>query len=303
MGSRAAATAPAPWHSEHVTDDEWRTDVLDVPAYLQRIGFDEEDPYPDLDTLRRLHHAHVMTVPFENVDVVLGRGVDIDLESIQDKLVRRRRGGYCYEHNLLFAAVLERIGYEVTRYAARVVMGTDTVNARSHMASRVSHYGTELLVDVGFGPDGLTEPIPFTDWAVAEQDGRMYRVRFDGDETVLSDRRGVRWFPLYRLGSEPQHQIDFVVANHYVSTHPRSPFTGRLFAGRSTPHERLVLDGRTLTRSRPRTDPEVTELTDDELGPVLRDTLGIPLDDGELDALRRVLPLGHEGAPHSPVGG
>jgi N-hydroxyarylamine O-acetyltransferase len=273
-----------------VSDEEWGVDAVDVPAYLDRIGFDEEDPYPDLETLRRLHRAHVLAIPFENIDVVLGRGIGLDLTSIQDKLVHRRRGGYCYEHNLLFAAVLERIGYEVTRYAARVVMGDDKVTARSHMASRVSHYGTELLVDVGFGPDGLTEPIAFTDGAVADQDGRMYRVRFDGDDTVLSDRRGVRWFRLYRLGAEPQHLIDYVVSNHYISTHPRSPFTGRLFAGRITPGERLVLNRRQLTRYRPRTEPDVTEVADGDLGDVLRDTLGIALTDDEVGALLQALP-------------
>jgi N-hydroxyarylamine O-acetyltransferase len=273
-----------------VSDDEWGVDTVDLPAYLDRIGFDEEDPYPDLETLRRLHRAHVLAIPFENIDVVLGRGIDIDLASVQDKLVHRRRGGYCYEHNLLFAAVLERLGYDVTRYAARVVMGGDKITARSHMASRVSYYGDDRLVDVGFGPDGLTEPIAFAEGAVAEQDGRMYRVRFDGDETVLSDRRGVRWSRLYRLGAEPQHQIDYVVANHYISTHPRSPFTGRLFAGRILPGERLVLNGRRLTRSRPRAEPDVTEVTDHDLGDVLRDTLGIPLTDDEVGELTEALP-------------
>jgi N-hydroxyarylamine O-acetyltransferase len=99
--------------------DGWETGRLDLDAYLERIAY-AGSLAADADTLRGLHRAHAATIPFENLDIVLGRTIELDLDSVQDKLVGRRRGGYCFKHNLLFAAVLERVGYAVTRLAARV---------------------------------------------------------------------------------------------------------------------------------------------------------------------------------------
>jgi N-hydroxyarylamine O-acetyltransferase len=104
--------------------NDWEIDRLDLDAYLARIGFGGA-PAADVDTLRALHRAHHAAIPFENVDIVLGRRLEVDLDSVQDKLVRRPRGGYCFEHNLLFAAVLERLGYAVTRLAARRAPGRE----------------------------------------------------------------------------------------------------------------------------------------------------------------------------------
>src|SRR4051794_34635357 len=117
-------------------EDEWEIDRLDLDAYLARIG--QEAGPPDAATLDRLHRAHVRTIPFENLDVVLGRPVATDLQSVQNKLVARRRGGYCYEHTVLFGAVLERLGYRVRRLLARI--GDDPVRPRprTHMALHVT---------------------------------------------------------------------------------------------------------------------------------------------------------------------
>src|SRR6266540_6553829 len=99
--------------------DEWSISALDLGAYLRRIGYDGETA-PTGATLAALHRAHLGAIAFENLDIVLGRGIAVDLESVQAKLVHRGRGGYCYEHGLLFAAALERLGYSVERFLARV---------------------------------------------------------------------------------------------------------------------------------------------------------------------------------------
>lgn len=108
-------TTPAQQRAGEVAaESEWGSERLDVQEYLSRVGY--EGPLaPTADTLRALHRAHVVAIPFENLDILLGRGVPLDLDSLQDKLIHRCRGGYCYEHNLLFAALLDRLGYRVTR--------------------------------------------------------------------------------------------------------------------------------------------------------------------------------------------
>jgi N-hydroxyarylamine O-acetyltransferase len=130
---------------------EWDIDRLDLEAYLRRVGF-AGDTAPTVQTLAALHRAHVAAVPFENVDIVLGRGVSVELDSVQAKLVDRGRGGYCYEHGLLFGAALERLGYTVDRLLARV--GGEEQRpprARTHMTLVVRADGVRWLADVGSG--------------------------------------------------------------------------------------------------------------------------------------------------------
>src|SRR5471030_1316332 len=110
--------------------------IIDLPAYFARVGFVGE-ARADLASLRALHEAHVTHIPFENLDIHLGRGIRLDLESVQAKLVRGRRGGYCFEHNALFAAALEEIGFPVTRLSARVRSGGSLVLPRTHMLLKV----------------------------------------------------------------------------------------------------------------------------------------------------------------------
>src|SRR5579884_4195212 len=112
----------------------WEIDLVDVDSYLRRIGHPPVAA-PTAEALRSLHEAHVRTIPFENIDVVLGSHRGLSLEAIQDKLVRRERGGYCYEHALLFAAVAERLGFEVTRLMSRVQPHRS--GARTHMTLKI----------------------------------------------------------------------------------------------------------------------------------------------------------------------
>lgn len=138
--------------------DEWNVGALDLSAYLDRISY-HGPAAPAAAALAALHRAHVAAIPFENLDVILGRGVSVELPDIQAKLIHARRGGYCYEHGLLFAAVLQRLGYPVARLLARV--GEDLVRPRprTHLAVAVTVGDTRWLADVGFG-SGLQEPIP-----------------------------------------------------------------------------------------------------------------------------------------------
>lgn len=261
---------------------EWQVERLDLDAYLERIGLDAAPP-PTPKGLRHLHRAHALAIPFENLDILLGRGIDLDLDAIQAKLVGRRRGGYCYEHNLLFSAALERLGFGVLRLAARVRMGAQGIRPRSHMLMQVEAEGIAWLADVGFGGEGLVDPMPFADGAVtAIAGGWNHELASESDsEWVLRSLHPDGWFDLYAIGPEPQRHVDYEVASWYVSTFPRSPFVTTLIAQRSTPEMRLTLTERRLVETRPDGTETVTDLDGSSLADALRERFSIPLDDEE----------------------
>ena len=152
-----AATGPTT-PDEATAPDEWSVRNLDLDAYLQRIGYDGPLD-PSHATLAGLHRAHLAAIPFENLDLMLGRGVRVDFDSIQAKLVFANRGGYCYEQGQLFGAVLERLGYQVDRLLARVGPDGEPVRPRTHLTLRVGADAGTWLADVGFGnsPPGPLE--------------------------------------------------------------------------------------------------------------------------------------------------
>ncbi|WP_018653733.1 arylamine N-acetyltransferase family protein [Actinomadura flavalba] len=258
----------------------WGTDRLDLGAYLARVGADapaivsSRDPGPDV--LASLHRAHATALPFDNIDMVLHRTAGLAVPEIVDKMCRRSRGGCCHEHNLLFGSVLERLGYHVRRLAARVMLGGHGARPRTHMALRVTSGDRDWLCDVGFGEEGFLDPVPLRPGDVLRQGDRAFRVVpcRDHQYGVEIDRHG-RWERMYLLSLEPRPPIDFTVAHHYLSTHPRSMLRRELYLQRLTPTTRLTLRGRTLTRvhaggvDRTRIGPADLPRTLDEFGIVL----------------------------------
>ncbi|HYW26439.1 MAG TPA: arylamine N-acetyltransferase [Terriglobales bacterium] len=271
----AAPTPPAGWTPE----------LLDVPAYLARVGI-RALPEPTEAALRDLHRAHVSAIPFENLDIIVGRGVDVSLPAVQAKLVARGRGGYCFEHNALFAALLDRAGFDVARLAARVRMGAGFVRARTHMTLLVLAEGRPWLADVGFGGDGLLDPIPLEPDRPCRQGGWMYRVVREHEwNWAVQSQRPDGWLDLYGFALEPQHPIDYVMANHFTSTHPLSAFTRVATAQRAAPDRRLTLRGRLLTETLPDGTAEERLVGAGELDDLLRERFGIALGAEDLGRL------------------
>lgn len=265
--------------------DEWETERLDLDAYLARVGFDG-DPDPSGPTLRTLHRAHVASIGFENLDVFLGRGVSVDLEAVQDKLVRRGRGGYCYEHGILFSAVLERLGYSVERLLARVMNDEQRPRPRSHMTLRVRSGGEQWLADVGFGA-GLLEPLPWDGTGAAhEQGGWTYQLLDLGEGSWrLRQRQGEEWTALYDFAEERHHLSDVIVANHFTATHPSSRFVGPLIAMRKYDNEARRLIGRQLVTTRPDGSSVERTLSDAEIAAALVDDFGLTLTEDDVSEL------------------
>jgi N-hydroxyarylamine O-acetyltransferase len=254
-------------------------DELDLPAYLLRIGY-SGPAAPTLEVLTALHQAHVAAVPFENLDILLGRPIALDLPHLQAKLVGARRGGYCFEQNTLFAAALERVGFHVTALAARVREGP-RVLPRNHMLLLVHLPEGPWVADVGFGGDGLLRPQPLTPGAETRVEDAGWRFHTEeGGLWVLEGNTGAGWEDLYAFTLEPQLPVDFEVANWYMSTYPRSPFVQSLTAQRSEPGRRTVLTNRELVR-RGGGKKEASPIRDPEhLLEVLDGAFGLPFPPG-----------------------
>src|SRR5262245_8846095 len=247
---------------------------LDLDAYFRRIRY-TGDRAPTLAVLENIHFAHTLHIPFENLDILLGRPIRIDLGSIQAKLVRGGRGGYCFEQNTLLAAVLEELGFRVTRLAARVCVNTTRVLPRSHKLLEVEVNGEPWLADVGFGSAGLLRPIPLKTGEQTKQFAWTYRLIDEPGLWVLQLLRGREWHDLYAFRREPQVPVDFEVANHYVSTHPHSRFVQTLTVQRSTPEARYKLVNQEFSIDRGAEVVTRTLADDAELLGLLAETFGL----------------------------
>lgn len=210
-----------------------------IERYCRRIGF-EGAPSRDLATLAELHRLHPAAIAFENLSTLSGRGVSLELEDIEAKLVSGGRGGYCFEHNCLFAAVLEACGFGVQRLAARVVFNREHPDElpRTHMLLRVAAPGGERLCDVGFGGLTLTAPLELEPGREQRAGDTVFRLLESGGLYELQAGMDGRWNPLYRFDMQPQLPADLEMMNHFVNTHPGSHFRTKLIAAR------VVSDGR-----------------------------------------------------------
>jgi N-hydroxyarylamine O-acetyltransferase len=265
-----------------------RDPVVDLEAYLARIGYigrlDQS-----LTTLQGLHLAHATSIPFENLDILLGREISLELNALESKLVAGRRGGYCFEHNTLFSAVLESLGFDVSRLAARVRFGSTAIRPRSHMLLSVNVDGQPWLVDVGFGGEGLLYPIPIRDCEESKQFGWTFRVQRDGDFHVTQSLHADGWFDLYAFNQELQYPIDYVVANHFTATHPQSPFVQSLVVQRQTCETRFTLRNRVLTEESPSRKNTRTVSDDDALLATLAEVFGLTFPAGTRFHYREVV--------------
>ena len=196
-----------------------------VERYLERIGF-EGEAKADLETLRTLQKRHIYSVPYENVDIRAGKYVSVHLPDVYDKVVARRRGGYCFELNGLFAWLLRSIGFDVTEYYGRYLLGEPLeVPMRRHRICCVHLDGKDYLCDVGVGVKAPVYPLLFEENTIQEQDGEQFRLVYHPvlKWTVEGIYKG-KWDRLYAFTRDDQYQIDFEMPNHWCVTHPDSIF-------------------------------------------------------------------------------
>lgn len=243
-------------------------------SYLQRIGIDDEVEVSRL-SLERLHEAHMRRVPFENLDI--GRGVRIvtEEESILDKIVRRRRGGFCYELNGAFAALLRAEGFRVDLLSACVARPDGSFGPEFDHLTLVVHLDEPQLADVGFG-DSFLRPIPLRDGVESTDESGRYRLVHDSNRWALSQRKGDEWVTQYRFSLLPHLLSDFSMMCEFHQTSPESHFTRKKICSLATATGRVTLSGNRLIRSEHGLRTESTIDPDDEAR-VLAEEFGIVL--------------------------
>lgn len=268
--------------------------MIDLDSYFARIGY-AGTREPTLQTLQALHLLHPAAIPFEAIDVLLGRGVDLSPDAVDDKLIRRRRGGYCFEHNSLFKRVLTSLGFQVEGLAARVAWMAqphEPPQHRAHMALRVTVDGKPWLADVGFGAAVLTGPIRMDTEEPQATPHEKYRLIRSGRELLLETELEAAWTPVYRFSLEPQLDSDYELPNWYTSTHPSSRFRNILIVARSTSQARAALLDNRLT-IRPRQGEVSREFLDaDRLEQALADVFGLPVEEDWRPVLERAVARG-----------
>jgi N-hydroxyarylamine O-acetyltransferase len=218
---------------------------FDIDAYFNRVGYGGDTDI-SLDTLTKMHHAHFHSIPFENFDILLGRGINLDSQAVFNKLVLKKRGGYCFELNGLFLDALQALGFKARALLARVHL-TGTASGRGHQLELVSIDGKDWVVDVGFGLNSPRRPLPLElDHPVTEE-GRTLRLADGGHFGIMFQTfEEDDWKDLYSFDLGYVFPPDIAYGNHYTSTHPDTFFTNSRVAGIPLPGGGITLMDRTL---------------------------------------------------------
>ncbi|MFY2559206.1 arylamine N-acetyltransferase family protein [Corallococcus terminator] len=247
--------------------------MFDAARYLERINASPQS------SLAALHRAHLEAVPFENLDIHLGRPIRLDTDALFDKVVTRRRGGFCYELNGLFARLLSSQGFNVTPLSARVA--SDDKDGTfgpefDHLALQVEDRGERWLVDVGFG-DGFMEPLRLDERGVQTRDGRDYRLSAEGEGLLLWRDSEQGWEAQYALSLVPRALEDFTGMCHHHQTSPASIFTQRRLCTRATPKGRVTLKEGTLVLTEGKERRELPMVDEDSRRQALAEHFGVVL--------------------------
>lgn len=251
--------------------------LTNLDLYLQRLGFNAP-PAPTLDTLRQLQLRHTGAFPFENLTTLSGEPVLIDLPSVERKILHQARGGYCYELNNSFLALLQALGFDARGISGRVVMGQPegAWTARTHRLSLVTLDGVRYITDVGFGGMVPTAPLMLDSRAEQPTPHEAYRIEQHEDGYTLRAKVADEWRAMYIFDLQRQEDIDYAVGNWYVSTYPDSSFAKQLMVARTGEGWRRTLNNGSFAIHRIGSESERRQVTDvDELLGLLDSEFGI----------------------------
>jgi N-hydroxyarylamine O-acetyltransferase len=249
---------------------------MDIQKYLERIHYDGSI-VPTLRTLRALHQAHLLAVPFENLDIHLGREIVLDEAVLWAKIVERKRGGFCYELNGLFAQLLRSLGFQLDMLSAAVVNGRGEYGPDFDHLTLLVHLEEDWIADVGFG-DSFRQPLKLQASSVQSQHMGTYRLERDDTFWIYQkwDSENSVWEPAYRFTPQPHVLHDFAAMCRYQQTSPESHFTQKRICSLATPSGRITLSDQLLITT---IDDERTErlLSEEAYQRVLAEQFGIVL--------------------------
>ena len=263
---------------------------FDLDAYLAHIAY-EGPRAATLDVLKAVHYAQALRIPFENLTVLAGTAPRLDFESLQEKIISRGRGGYCFEVNALLAAALDALGFSVSRLMGRVRWKTPDgePTGRTHMLLMVDLPEGPYIADAGFGGITLTGPIPFVmneEAATPHEPRRIVPVGGAVETFELQAKLGTAWVPVYQFSLERQSQADYELSNWFTATHPTSIFVTYLIAARPEADRRITLFNTELTIRGRDGKAQVRQLADvAEMAEVLDRHFGLRVPVDELSPL------------------
>lgn len=216
---------------------------MDIQAYLRRIDY-QGSLEPNIQTLNALHEAHLLSVPFENLDIHLGREIRLDEHSLWTKVIEERRGGFCYELNGLFASLLRALGFQVDLLSAGVGHSSGGFGPEFDHLTLLVHLEEDWLVDVGFG-DSFRLPLRMQPSLMQPQTWGSYRL-VQEDEYWVLERQDDDWKPEYRFTLQPHILSDFSAMCHYQQTSPQSHFTQNRVCSLARNDGRITLSNQRL---------------------------------------------------------
>lgn len=250
--------------------------MLDVSAYLERIGY-KGLTKPTAEVLRNVHRCHMLSVPFENLDIGLGRKIACDEESFVRKIVDRGRGGFCYELNGAFAALLRELGFNVTLLSARVPRADGSDGPEfDHLALRID-LEEPWLADVGFG-DSFLEPLRLQAGIGQVEGGRSFRLVEESGVLELQMREpDAAWKREYVFTLRPRRLAEFAAMCHYHQMSPESPFTRKRVCSLARDDGRITLSDWKLIRTHAGKTKESVLNSEQEWRAVLQERFGVVL--------------------------
>ncbi len=250
---------------------------MDISAYLERLGLSVGEISHTAAFLRRLQYAHVTHVPYENLDIVAGVPLSLDPEDIFDKVVRRHRGGYCFELNCLLAHMLEEMGFSVRSFLGRVWRGEVGVPVRRHRVLAVACEGKIYMLDVGVGNRAPRYPLLLAAGLAQEQCGEVYKLEYDErDGFTLYELCGEQFQKFFSFTEEFQYDIDFLLPSFYCEKHKDSIFNKEMMVAIKTATGRKTVNHRTYKIFEGEKITHIEEnMTDERRRAVLKDEFGL----------------------------
>ena len=264
--------------------------MIDLDRYFDRVGYAGARA-PTLETLRGIAAAQAMSVPFENLNVLSGHGVPLDVPSLEDKIVNQKRGGYCFEQNGLALAALKQLGFKAVGLIARVrwMLPDEHPTGSTHMVIRVDLPEGTFFFDAGFGGMRVPSPIKFVTDEAQKTLLEDFRLLADGEGYMLQGDLGTHWTNIYRFTLDPQTQADYEVSNWYTATHPDSLFVNHLVVEMPGDGVRRMIVDNSFTERRLGEKPETRDISSvDELESLLERFFDLPLrDTADRDAVAK----------------